>query len=302
MAPRPRAAHPTCQLPQEPILSHPAPGLDSLIAHVFHPTDFSKASDLAFAHSLRIALRARAALTLFHVDQDGDDVRWSDFPAVRETLQRWGLLPAGSPRDAVLDLGVDVEKVRAPAGDPVQAIAAYLREDPADLIVLASHAGDRLGRWRSPSVAEPVAREAHSPTLFLPPGARGFVSAEDGTVCLRRVLIPVDHSPRPQVALSLADRLSRALGAEPQMTILHVGPEDAFPPLHVPQAAEARSVRRVAAGPVPEAIAAAARELDADLVVMTTRGHEGFLDALRGSTTERVLRQAGRALLAIPER
>jgi nucleotide-binding universal stress UspA family protein len=40
----------------------------------------------------------------------------------------------------------------------------------------------------------------------------------------------------------------------------------------------------------------------ADLVVMTTAGHHGFLDALRGSTTERVLRRVGCPLLAIPEK
>ena len=54
-------------------------------------------------------------------------------------------------------------------------------------------------------------------------------------------------------------------------------------------------------GPIVETIAATARELDADLIVMTTRGRHGFLDALRGSTTERVLAEAGCALLAIPE-
>ena len=34
-----------------------------------------------------------------------------------------------------------------------------------------------------------------------------------------------------------------------------------------------------------------------DLVVMASRGHDGFLDALRGSTTERVLRQVTCPLL-----
>jgi nucleotide-binding universal stress UspA family protein len=49
-----------------------------------------------------------------------------------------------------------------------------------------------------------------------------------------------------------------------------------------------------------ETIVDTAREVDADLIVMATRGREGFLDALRGSTTEQVLRQAGRAVLAVP--
>ena len=49
-----------------------------------------------------------------------------------------------------------------------------------------------------------------------------------------------------------------------------------------------------------ETIVQVAEEVAADLVVMATAGHEGFLDALRGSTTEQVLRQAKRAMLAVP--
>ncbi|HEY3719491.1 MAG TPA: universal stress protein, partial [Roseiarcus sp.] len=41
-------------------------------------------------------------------------------------------------------------------------------------------------------------------------------------------------------------------------------------------------------------------EWPADLIVMPTAGHVGYLDALRGSTTERVLRQAPCPVLAMP--
>jgi nucleotide-binding universal stress UspA family protein len=38
----------------------------------------------------------------------------------------------------------------------------------------------------------------------------------------------------------------------------------------------------------------------ADLVAMPTKGHDGFLDVLRGSTTERVVRHAPCPVLALP--
>ena len=38
----------------------------------------------------------------------------------------------------------------------------------------------------------------------------------------------------------------------------------------------------------------------ANLIMMATAGHQGFLDALRGSTTERVLRHAPCPVLAVP--
>jgi nucleotide-binding universal stress UspA family protein len=39
----------------------------------------------------------------------------------------------------------------------------------------------------------------------------------------------------------------------------------------------------------------------AELIVMTTRGHRGLADALRGSTTERVMGGARCPVLAVPE-
>jgi DNA-binding transcriptional LysR family regulator len=41
-------------------------------------------------------------------------------------------------------------------------------------------------------------------------------------------------------------------------------------------------------------------ETEADLIVMSTDGRNGFLDGLRGSHSERVLRQAGVPLLTVP--
>ena len=37
-----------------------------------------------------------------------------------------------------------------------------------------------------------------------------------------------------------------------------------------------------------------------DLIIMSTAGHDGFLDALRGSVTQQVLRAAPCPLLAVP--
>ena len=67
----------------------------SLIQSVLHPTDFSEGSLVAFHHALKTAMLARSRLTLLHVSDD-KDLEWSDFPGVRETLERWGALPKGS--------------------------------------------------------------------------------------------------------------------------------------------------------------------------------------------------------------
>jgi nucleotide-binding universal stress UspA family protein len=53
-------------------------------------------------------------------------------------------------------------------------------------------------------------------------------------------------------------------------------------------------------GNTVQTILAAAIEYDADLICMPTAGRQGVVDALRGSTTERVIRQAPCPVLAVP--
>ena len=57
----------------------------------------------------------------------------------------------------------------------------------------------------------------------------------------------------------------------------------------------------VTEGDVTNEILKAAGETRAGLIVMSTEGRHGFLDALRGSTSEQVLRRAACPLLAVPE-
>jgi nucleotide-binding universal stress UspA family protein len=54
------------------------------------------------------------------------------------------------------------------------------------------------------------------------------------------------------------------------------------------------------AGDPVESILKEAADWSPQLIVMATEGHRDFLDALRGSTTERVLRAVRCAVLAVP--
>jgi hypothetical protein len=58
-----------------------------VLRHVFHPSDFSAASETAFVHALKAALVAKSSLTLLHVSS-GEELHWTDFPGVRQTLER----------------------------------------------------------------------------------------------------------------------------------------------------------------------------------------------------------------------
>ena len=273
------------------------PELDS----VLHPSDFSAGSLTAFHHALKAALVAKSKFTIFHVSPEAA-AAWTEFPGVRETLERWGLLPPDSPKSAVPQLGIDVRKVVAKGNDPVKSVLRHLETDPADLIVLATHAHEDRVTWHQQSVAEPIARKAGQMTLFIPERVAGFVSAADGSVSLERILIPIAAKPSPQPAVAAAARLAARL-QQPHGTfiLMHVGEANAMPAVQCPEVPGWQWEKLTRTGAVIHGIVDTASKEAADLIVMSTDGRNGFLDALRGSHSERVLRHALCPLLTVPE-
>lgn len=268
---------------------------------VFHPSDFSTGDEGAFAHALKIALAKNGKLRLLHVDSGTDSVHWSDFPRIRPMLERWGLIAVGSGKQAVKDSGLQVEKVKRSGDDPVRTILDYLEDHQPGLVVLATHQRKGLSRWLHATVAEPIARQAQVMTLFVPRRVTGFVSIDSGRARLRNILIPIDRRPAPQRAVDAAVGMARCLDArEVCFHLLHVGLEEDMPRVEVPLEAGWRVERSAWNGPVVDHILEVAEDRDADMIAMATEGHKGFLDALRGSTTELVLRGANCPVLAIP--
>ena len=272
--------------------------------YVVHPTDFTAGGEVAFAHALKIALSARGHFYLVHAEklEIGEDADWAAFPGVRSTLTRWGLLAAdAAPTDVADRLGLRVTKSDIPDKDPTEAILRFTEENRSDLLVLATHAREGLARFLQGSIAESLARKAKIPTLFLPFGADGFVDPANGLPRLKNVLLPVDRANPPGRAGGLAFALADMLGCpEALVHVLHVGTAEEMPTLSVDAAHDTRLRPILAEGAVVPRIVQTAAEIEAELIVMPTRGRDGLLDALRGSTTEQVLRQAGRALLAVP--
>jgi len=136
-------------------------------------------------------------------------------------------------------------------------------------------------------------------TLFVPRGCRGIVSL-GGVINLHRILLPVDYQPDPREVVVRATRAAESLGDEcVEIVLLHVNGTD-FPQFDRPEG-EAwvwKELRRE--GDVVETILEEAAT--ADLVVMATEGEHGIIDALRGSVTERVVRDAPCPVLAVPAR
>lgn len=270
------------------------------VESIFHPSDFSEASAIAFIHALKLALVSRSRLGIMHVAGD-QQTEWADFPGVRETLERWRLIPPGSSKEDLVALGLEVVKVIGSGRNPVKACLRFLDKHPSDLIVLAVRQLEGRMRWFGKSVGTPLALEAGQMTLFIPHGVAGFVSPADGSVWLKTILIPVAANPRAQPALEAAVRMIRGLDlAAGAVRLLHVGKPGEMPVLKLPQVPGWTWHQETRPGAPVEVILQAAAEHAADLIIMTTDGPDGFLDGLRGSTTERVLSRTRCPLVSLP--
>jgi nucleotide-binding universal stress UspA family protein len=272
------------------------------IRSVVHATDFSNADERAFAHALGLALLVRASFTMLHVTSDGSR-DWKGFPAVRKTLERWKLLePNSAQEDVFAKLGVSVKKLMIESRFPALAVAQHLEREPTDLLVVATEGREGLARWAHGSAAEAMGRRSQTMTLFVPDDAqRNFVALADGNLTLENVLIPVDRAPDPAAAVEIARRAAAIMSDKPAtITLLHVGDEAGLKGVRAQDGAQWTFARLYRDGDPVDEIVSAAERVRADLVVMPTEGRHGVFDALRGSTTERVLRRLRCPLLAVP--
>jgi universal stress protein A len=138
-----------------------------------------------------------------------------------------------------------------------------------------------------------------------------------------RILVPTDFSHNSERAVDYAIQLARRLGAK--LTLLHVVPEPSaldyeiggFPTDEIEEwqkeaqkrlaeqltrakieYQEVDSMQRTALHPRDE-IVSVAKELQADLLVISTHGYTGWKHLLLGSHTEKILEQASCPTLVI---
>jgi nucleotide-binding universal stress UspA family protein len=130
-----------------------------MIETIFHPSDFSETSQIAFAHSLKFALAFQSELRLLHVSAESHHGRGYDFPSLREILANWKVLPIESHRSSGKQLGIEVDKVVVHSSNVVTAVTNFIAKHPASLIVLAAHRTENQQSWFGHSRAEPIAGE-----------------------------------------------------------------------------------------------------------------------------------------------
>ncbi len=143
---------------------------------------------------------------------------------------------------------------------------------------------------------------------------------------IRTILVPIDFGDTSEYALDAAIDLAAVIGAKIHLVHVYQVPVYAFPDAGLIAGPEV-SVRLSEAaqkglqavterfqhrgvplsstlrqGSPHEEVLAAAREVDADLIVMGTHGRSGLAHALLGSVTERVVRTSTVPVLTIRHR
>jgi len=205
------------------------------------------------------------------------------------------------------------------AAAPSDAILEVVRERGADLVIMATHGRGGVARALHGSVAQRILAESPVPVLLLRPGGHRVTR-------IQRLLVPVDGTPQAALALGLAVPFAKAMGA--QITILQVVPpraqfaalegevielvwdEDAL--AHAQQYVRGLAAPlqragllvegRAVLGRPSEAIVRTAAEVEADVIVMSTRARTGPARAVLGSTADEVVRHADRPVLLVRQR
>jgi nucleotide-binding universal stress UspA family protein/predicted transcriptional regulator len=214
-----------------------------------------------------------------------------------------------------VSVAIDVQE-----GLATPRILKVAREADASAIVLSTHARGGFGRLMLGSIADEVLRDSPVPVLLVPPGAAGLPR-------VGRILVPLDGSRLAEQALPLAQTLASSGG---QITLLRVVPlaegfveAGGFTEIGFDEATTQRNEhdavaylseiatglgapsevgKMVVRGVAAERIDAAARELPADIVVMSTHGYAGLHRFRVGSVANELIRQSSAPIFLITGR
>jgi nucleotide-binding universal stress UspA family protein len=212
-------------------------------------------------------------------------------------------------------------------GRPAEQIINFAGAHQVDLVALSSHGEGGLSGWALSSTAAMVVARTRSSVLVVP--AHAAEGQRIGDVHVRRILVPLDCSPRAECVLPLATAFARAHDAE--MILAHVVPEPEMP-RRLPPSAEDVAVasqltqrnrlegerylgelrdrlepklhvgtRIVVSSRRARAIRSMADEADVDLVMITAHGRTG--DALEryGSVAARLLEGNSRPIIVLQD-
>lgn len=281
-----------------------------MLRTVLLPTDFSDDADLMLAFAQGLSGLGTKVVVLAHVvEASGMEgpVIASRVDEVRETLC--------AKAEVLRSAGLGVE-VRVPTGDPFEGIVALATEIGVDAVVAGSHAKGLVTQLVAGSVSERLLRDAPVPMLLTRFDL--LRNQQDPSQLLKRfgekLLVPTDFSLSASRAFTAAMAMPRqSVGT---LYLLHVidgsltgdklrrqeeGAEFHMRNLQAMAAQEGLSASVVITrGDVQRMVLEELDERRATGVITGTRGRNAIQEAILGSVSQTLLRQASCPVMIVP--
>ncbi len=293
------------------------------INSILYPTDFSKASAIAYGYAESLAGHYGAKLFAIHIAQP-PFVAYPDYAYTAAVAGVFRDLRAHAEQqftEFMKDRGCHAAQHGIQAecklleGSTPGEILNFAEKNAVDLIVMGTHGRNAADRRTLGSVTEKVLRKACCPVLAVRKPEHSFVTQGGGAhaVNLRKILYCTDFSKDSNRAADYAFSLAMEYGAE--ITLLYViedlpGSEDAqsamtevkerlrgiIPP---ESCGRCMSPIKVRIGRPYQEIIQLAIEDQTDLIVLGVRGRNIVDLALFGSTTYRVIQRGPCPVLTV---
>lgn len=273
----------------------------SRIDHIVVPVDEWELADSIVKFADKIAQAFSAKVSLLHVAPD--------FSKLPEAQQLSALAEQERLRaefGAKSSMAVSLRM-----GDPATEIVKFALLEQANLIAMPTHGRQGIDRLTNGSVTEDVLR--HSPVPVLMSNESERAVSGHSLESIHRILMPVYTSESIEPIMPLLIDLAKGMDSEVILYHDERGINDVGTSLEPQEAAQAielcsarlkldgirHSTINATGEPVATDILNKIREMNIDLVVMTTHGRSGLMRGVFGSVTEIVLRNSPCPLLAV---
>jgi len=199
-------------LPDDPLNPPGARSASTGMSRVLVCLDRSELSESVLSYAVMLARAAGGSLTLMNVVESSGDITSESHDALvwefkrHEARQYMGQM---LERISRLDIPVDIQ---IEEGRAAEQILGFVRQHPVDFLILASHGTHGLAEWSLSSTAAKIISRTHSSFVIVP--ATPLYQHAEQESCVRRILVPLDESPRSLAALPLAVRIARQQHAE----------------------------------------------------------------------------------------
>jgi len=180
---------------------------------VLVPLDGSPLAEGVMPYAETLARLLGASVRLLFVVEPVSESPWGRLDAVEKRLSEQ---QSGEAERYLLSVAEKLERRGTTSshcvlsGVPADCIVDATEEPDVAMVAMATHGRGGVKRLLLGSVADKVMRLGQSPTLLVRTGEE---QRSEQPLVLKRLLVPLDGSPRAEQALPLAEKLARSAGA-----------------------------------------------------------------------------------------